>query len=405
MAATSAVIDIAESSDEENNNTNLAVTIPRRKPRGMDAASWKMIQQLQFADNTQRVNDDDVQVVSSPKKRKSRRLAAAAAAEGSLALAKKLQAEEDERRHRQEKRQKEQETEDATQAALLQQKFQAEDERVAKIHRPTKKQVIDELQPCQQQAVSYVQGKAKAKHEEALPLLQKRVASLGFTDKDLTQCLDYIRDDAPIVIHLKEATLPLLVGDTHYRNLFETSKSGGSNNPVGRRQWEKDMFGVCYDRCTPFERPKYGCLNVTGDVQGVLSARNHYGQCFLLLHQHVRHRATFFDKDSGGFVSPSHPLATSEYYAHILQGYSDTDLKAVIHVASTARVGGAPSTCAVYKEVQVHGPVCLVTDVQALSIPGKEKGASAKLKKDVLAFQRKANCNILWQGDLLNPAE
>ena len=84
--------------------------------------------------------------------------------------------------------------------------------------------------------------------------------------------------------------------------------------------------------------------------------------------------------------------------------YNDQDLTAAMHVACNSRIGGAPSMCSVYKEVQIHGPVSLVTDILALSVPGREKDATKQVKQQVLEFQRKSNCNILWQGDLLSPS-
>ena len=139
----------------------------------------------------------------------------------------------------------------------------------------------------------------------------------------------------------------------------------------------------------------------TGDIAGVQSARK-YGGIFMVLHQHVRHRSTFFNKDTGGFVE-TETLATNEHYCHVLNQYSDEDLIAALKTSKSARLGGARSNCSTYKEVQIHGPVCLATDVLALSIPGRSRDASEKLLADVLEFQKKANCNILWQEDLLNP--
>ena len=118
----------------------------------------------------------------------------------------------------------------------------------------------------------------------------------------------------------------------------------------------------------------------------------------MILHQHLRHRATFFDQDTGNFFhkdtgnfksSSNKTLATSDYYAHVLNGYSDDDLHAVMHVASAARIGGTASACSVYKEVQIHGPVGLATDIQGLSIPGKEKDSSKQLKDTVSKFQER----------------
>ena len=120
------------------------------------------------------------------------------------------------------------------------------------------------------------------------------------------------------------------------------------------------------------------------------------------MHQHVRYRSTFFDADTGNafhVATNQKSLATNEHYSHVLMGYQDVELKAALMVSDGAsRVRGAPSKCVEYKEVQIHGPVCLATDVQALSVPGSEKEASETLRQHVEAFQKKVRCNILWQG-------
>ena len=112
--------------------------------------------------------------------------------------------------------------------------------------------------------MEYVTAKARMLSNQSLNGVKARVAQLGFTNQDFHQCLEYIREDVPIVIHLKEETLSLLVKDTHYRNLFETSTSGGQNSKARRGQWESEMFGKCYKGCKPFDRPKYGALNISG---------------------------------------------------------------------------------------------------------------------------------------------
>ena len=75
----------------------------------------------------------------------------------------------------------------------------------------------------------------------------------------------------------------------------------------------------------------------------------------------------------------------------------------MLDVCKFARHGGRPSDCTKYKEVQIHGPICLATDIQALSIPGRQKDAGVSLARNVESFRKMTNCNILWQEDLLDP--
>jgi len=128
---------------------------------------------------------------------------------------------------------------------------------------------------------------------------------------------------------------------------------------------------------------------------------------FMTLKNSVRCRSTFSDTDTvwtildnfdGSAPQAAKALGTNRYYAHILNRYPDVDLQAALTVS---RIGGAPSKCSMYKEVQIHGAVDLRTDIESISVPGKKRDASVELKKLVEDFQKKTNCNVLWQGDLL----
>jgi len=276
--------------------------------------------------------------------------------------------------------------------------------------------LLQSLDKCQRDALVTVEQQARHRHEAAYPKVQQRIVSLGYKHQDLDNCLAYIRNEAPIIIHLNEQCLSCLAatGETHYRNLFEVNTSGGNRSHELRYQWERRMFGSSYDklhvngfiRATPFQRVKYGCLNFTGDIEGVAPARR-YGQFFITLKQSVRHRCTFFNMDSSDFGRHdgrsyggafSDTLATATNYCHILEKYSDAELHSIL---ALNKIGGGQSKCMNYKEVQIHGPVCLATDIEALSIPGREVDASRDLISMVERFQKKSNCTILWQADLL----
>jgi hypothetical protein len=112
----------------------------------------------------------------------------------------------------------------------------------------------------------HVDSLAKSLHGKALPALRKRVLLLGFTKADLEQCLVYIREDANIVVHLGAETHALLCKDPWYRSQFETGTSKGLNDRARRQHWENIMFAKAYASARDDEHPKYGCLNITGDI-------------------------------------------------------------------------------------------------------------------------------------------
>ena len=282
--------------------------------------------------------------------------------------------------------------------------------------------VLPSLDKCQRDALCAIESEARKRHETALPKVRQRITSLGYKTEDLDNCLKYIRNEAPIIIHMNENCLRNLAKpeETHYRNLFEVNTSGGSSSTGQRKQWERNMFGHFYDNATPFQRVKYGCINLTGDIEGVAPARS-YGNLFMTLKSSVRHRCTFFNMDTssfgsghglssygamglgGGFGSRgttayADTLATARNYCHILVKYSDQELHSIL---ALNKIGGGKSKCAFYKEVQIHGPVRLATDIEKLSLPGREADATKDMKDLVEKFRIKTDCAILWQGDLL----
>jgi hypothetical protein len=171
----------------------------------------------------------------------------------------------------------------------------------------------------------------------SLPVLLKKFEQLGYDKEALHSTLRYIRNVAPIIIHFRaDSVLHLLLRDTHYRyilslffscfccfyklkptlclylclscccycycycffrNQFETHTSGGSLSAPMRINWEDRLFGEYYHSATPFERVKYGVLNMVNDPNGVAACRGCYGDSYLLLRD-VRLRCTLTSKDS-----------------------------------------------------------------------------------------------------------
>ena len=48
-----------------------------------------------------------------------------------------------------------------------------------------------------------------------------RARALGFTVDDLTRASTFLRDEAPLLIHVHSNSLPSLLNDTHYRSGWE----------------------------------------------------------------------------------------------------------------------------------------------------------------------------------------
>ncbi|CAJ1444227.1 unnamed protein product, partial [Effrenium voratum] len=239
------------------------------------------------------------------------------------------------------------------------------------------------LTDCQKQAVSNIRRIAKVNHQQHLPALQRRVAALGFKDMDLWTTLSWVRDFAPLIVHIHfDKMCKFLLEDTHYRSQFETGSSCGLNNREVRQRWERDLFQGAYDGCKDFERPKYGVLNVHNDYRGVVRAKQ-YGDCYMVLRD-ARLRTTFSPEDSANLKAER--LACLDYYAHVLHEYTDDELRETLKVATTGKLGSSDAILAKglkYKEAQYHGEVAFARHVERLVLPKVDKytGREADIKK------------------------
>lgn len=236
-----------------------------------------------------------------------------------------------------------------------------------------------ELAVCQQKALAHVSEFARAGHERALPDLLARVSRLGFKQKHLHGMLEWVAERAPIIIHFDlDRMIDYLETDTHYRNQFETGTSGGLLNPHTRSIWERDLFGGFYDAAAPFERVKYGVLNVFNDPKGYTRLKN-FGDSYLVLCR-VRQRCTLTAEDSGQcaggkrLVACETPavqrLALPHLYAHVAIEYTDEELCAALRAANTRDIHCGDTSRIVkvrkYKEVQIHGEVRMDSHVERL---------------------------------------
>jgi len=132
-----------------------------------------------------------------------------------------------------------------------------------------------------------------------------------------------------------------------YRSQFETGTSNGglTAHPGGARwSWESRIFGTAYDEVPASERPKYGSLNFRRRATG---GSPRFGSAHLRLKQETLARTTFCYPDS--VFEPSHfGVALRMSLVGLAEADDDKDVLDD------------------YIEAQVHGPVLLDRDVEAL---------------------------------------
>eukprot|EP00421_Protoceratium_reticulatum_P043751 CAMPEP_0168449428 /NCGR_PEP_ID=MMETSP0228-20121227/47599_1 /TAXON_ID=133427 /ORGANISM="Protoceratium reticulatum, Strain CCCM 535 (=CCMP 1889)" /LENGTH=1617 /DNA_ID=CAMNT_0008463981 /DNA_START=3 /DNA_END=4856 /DNA_ORIENTATION=- len=189
----------------------------------------------------------------------------------------------------------------------------------------------------QKAALKLCRESAATNNDEALEMCRERFKQLDVGEPELQAVLGWVQDLAPVIIHLDiDESGRFMETDEFYRSHFETKTGKGTGeaqetNQV-RHESESNLFGGHYDEAKPFERVKYGALDVMNDFRGVESARS-CGDSYLVL-KDVRLRCTFTAGDSAG--KGVSDMAVLDKYAHVLAKYSDQEIRGLVGVATGA---------------------------------------------------------------------
>ncbi|MEU3460515.1 DUF3626 domain-containing protein [Streptomyces sp. NPDC006733] len=163
-----------------------------------------------------------------------------------------------------------------------------------------------------------------------------------------------------------------LAQDGVYASQFVTGTSNGglTAHPGGDRwRWESRIFGGAYDQAPAHERPVYGALDHLREPVG---AAPRFGSSHFRLTAEAVARSTFCYPDS--FTEPT--------------DFGVATRCALVELA----VAGELDALDGYIEAQVHGPVRLDRDVEALVLDPSYRGT------DVEAAAARLPCPVEWHG-------
>lgn len=165
-----------------------------------------------------------------------------------------------------------------------------------------------------------------------------------------------------------------LAEDGVYHSQFVTGASNGglTAHPGGDRwRWESRIFAGAYDHAPAHERPVYGALNFR---RKPLGGAPRFGSAHFRLTDEALSRATFCYPDS--FFEPSaFGVATSMSLMELAEADSQDALDD-------------------YIEAQVHGPLVLNRDVEALVLDPSYRGTVVE------AAARSLSCPLEWHSGL-----
>ncbi|HEU5333853.1 MAG TPA: DUF3626 domain-containing protein [Actinocrinis sp.] len=157
-----------------------------------------------------------------------------------------------------------------------------------------------------------------------------------------------------------------------YLSQFATGTSNGGLTayPGGDRwRWESRMFDGAYDGAHPTQRPVYGALNYRRRSVG---AAPRFGAAHLVLRAETLARSTFCYPDSS--LNPADVGVAQRM--------------GLIPLALAADVDALDD----HIEAQVHGPVRLDTDVEALVLDPSHRNTQVE------ELARRLPCRIMWHG-------
>lgn len=168
------------------------------------------------------------------------------------------------------------------------------------------------------------------------------------------------------------AILACLADDGIYQSQFVTGTSNGglTAHPGGDRwRWESRIFGSAYDAVPAVERPVYGALNFRHKTVG---AAPRFGSAHFRLAAETLPRATFCYPDS---ATEPEDFGVAGRMALIELAWAD-----------------GRDLLDDYVEAQVHGPIAIDRDVEALVLDPCFRGTAVE------SDARRLGCPVEWHG-------
>ena len=212
---------------------------------------------------------------------------------------------------------------------------------------------------------------------DQVPAAQRAIAHVaarssgGPVDPDLRVTLNFHPDRLALADGL--LVLEAMGRDGRYRSQFETGTSNGGLTAYpggGRWSWESRIFGAAYDDAPAAERPTYGSLNFRRRTAG---GSPRFGSSHLRLRPDTLARTTFCYPDS--YTEPD-----------------DFGVAAAMSLIELAEADDPDDLLDDYSEAQVHGPVRLDRDVEAVVLDPSFRGTRVE------EIARGLRCPVEWHG-------
>ncbi|MDR3512219.1 MAG: DUF3626 domain-containing protein [Caulobacteraceae bacterium] len=291
----------------------------------------------------------------------------------------------------------------------------------------------------QLRALRHVGGAARKREAQARGQAVAIARRAGIDEISYDRAVSHIRNSARVIVHFHPdrcgrdgvLTAQALLDEGLYRNQFETGLSNGSLSAFAggaRDEWERALFGGAYHTGDgpASERPKYGALELFRFPDGPIPR---FGSCYFVLRDHVKARTSFTfmgsedpnalwslsdiehlggvmaallsEVEAGGVATPAWPPyrvptlgvrnLTVERLFRLLAELPDAEVR--------TEPGRVLDTVI---EAQVHGPLSLHDDVEAVVCDPSFQGACVGVLLERLG--QACGLGVSWHGGFSLPA-
>ncbi len=245
-----------------------------------------------------------------------------------------------------------------------------------------------------------------AKESDSTDNVLSKLRRCGYSNPQqvLEQMLAFVSNEAPIVSWFKpfklisgKPTIELMTEDIAMRTLFEVGAGNACEHQRARKSWETRIFRGAYDNCEPFERVKYGVINVWNDPYGPRTPGDQYGDCFMVF-AGLRDLISLTPKDSSD--SKCRVATLTKGLVNILDEFQeDSDEFENLTKLATGKVASATSVDTYYKEIQIHASVFFEQHISHVVIAPHYAERPADLHL-LLNFCRKNGCWLVTNKTL-----
>lgn len=178
---------------------------------------------------------------------------------------------------------------------------------------------------------------------------------------------EYIKS-APITIRLKsninKSIFQSFIEEPFIKNRFDNKTNDQLKSDsyfTYRFNKESKIFNKIYDNSEPFERVKYGSINIKNSIEGDELAKS-YGDFSVFLNESIKDRCTF---TYGNSEATMWYVCTYKYFKHLLFHMPIEDIKLIIDLIDKNYINKHMKT---YIEIQIHGEINIQTDINKITL-------------------------------------